>query len=393
MFGAPLWLFGLAALAIPLALHLWSRRPRDVIRVGSLRHLGDVAAARTWSTRLSEPLLLALRVGLLTALVLALAGPRLQAPRLGPAPARLVLVDPALLGDSLALREPLLDSLIRRHARVHLLAPGLPVRRLWDPRTSSYGGPDLPGPSDAQSLWDALVEADQLLAAGGTLEVVARPLLHRLGGRRPRISATVVWHRLPAAAGREWTVARWRTPEDSLRVVAARGDGALVRYALSTTGDAGDCHECAAVPERRIALQGVTEASRRRLALALRAVAGELGQAVALVPADSAELLVTTAALNDSLLRPGRALIHVDRVTLAGPALADTLLAAWPWPVLAADRGDPREASLGQATPDRGPRPPDPADSRRGRRFLLVLAAGLLLLERWFATRPPARAA
>ncbi|HEY6222774.1 MAG TPA: BatA domain-containing protein, partial [Gemmatimonadales bacterium] len=67
----PLWLAALAALAVPIALHLWSRRSGRAVRVGSIRLLGGAPPAMARRPRLHDPWLLALRCALLAALVLA----------------------------------------------------------------------------------------------------------------------------------------------------------------------------------------------------------------------------------------------------------------------------------------------------------------------------------
>jgi hypothetical protein len=362
VFRAPLWLLGLAVLAIPLALHLWSRRPRDVIRVGSLRHVTDVAEARSWSARLTQPLLLALRLGILASVVLALAGPRVEAGRrMGPA--RLVLVEPALLDDSTIIRsDPLLDSLARSRSTVRLLAPGLPKVQLDGVQTAFR----VPGsafrvePHGARhaepgTLWDLLATAEQDFAPR-ELVVIARPRMTRLGGRRPALAAKVIWHAPVPPGPVSWTAARWRPSPPPLRV-AIRGGDSLVS---------------------------------RRLGVAARAVATELGQALTLGSTiDSADLLIEVGGLSDSLLRLRRHLITIVPAVALSPGAADSLWARWPWPPLARDTADPRTVSLAQAQPGWTRRP---ARAEHDLRVpLLLLAAVLLLTERWLSNRPARR--
>jgi hypothetical protein len=74
----PLWLWGLLGLAVPLAIHLLSRKEGKVIKVGSLRHLTDSTTRQFKSVKLNELLLLALRGLLLLTVVALLAGLLLQ---------------------------------------------------------------------------------------------------------------------------------------------------------------------------------------------------------------------------------------------------------------------------------------------------------------------------
>ncbi|WP_339810411.1 BatA domain-containing protein [uncultured Imperialibacter sp.] len=70
----PMWLWGLLGLAVPLAIHLLSRKEGKVIKVGSLRHLADSTTRQFQSVKLNELLLLALRSVLILTVVALLAG-------------------------------------------------------------------------------------------------------------------------------------------------------------------------------------------------------------------------------------------------------------------------------------------------------------------------------
>lgn len=103
----PLWLWGLAGILIPVAIHLLSRKEGKVIRIGSLRHLQDTTTRQFKSIRLNEIFLLILRCLLIALVVLLLAEPL----SFQTATDRLVVVDPAL--ETHPQVGPLLDSLIR----------------------------------------------------------------------------------------------------------------------------------------------------------------------------------------------------------------------------------------------------------------------------------------
>lgn len=68
------WLWGLVALAIPVSIHLLSRKEGRVVPVGSLRHLRETTSQQFRGIKLNEYLLLALRILLLILFVLLLAG-------------------------------------------------------------------------------------------------------------------------------------------------------------------------------------------------------------------------------------------------------------------------------------------------------------------------------
>ena len=77
-FAEPLWLLGLAAIAVPIAIHLRGKRVGRVVRVGSVRWLAGVPAAWAPARRVRRIPLLLLRCAVLVALSLALARPYLR---------------------------------------------------------------------------------------------------------------------------------------------------------------------------------------------------------------------------------------------------------------------------------------------------------------------------
>jgi hypothetical protein len=402
MFSAPLWLYGLATLAIPLALHLWSRRPRSVIRVGSLRHVTELAEARSWSARLTDRVLLALRLALLACVVLGLAGPRLGPSRSVGTLSRLVLVEPDLLRDSALIQaDPLLDSLARSRATIRLLAPGLPRLQL-DGVRSQFRGPSLrftrsqirTSSVELGTLWDLLASADYLVSPGGQLIVIARPRVSVLGGRRPMLRARVTWHAPAPPTAETWAAARWLTTGDSLVTLTGHGDalGVSYHYAAGPAHGKSRCAGCIEPRPLAVLVRARDSTASQRVRLASMAVASLLGQQVGTVGSvDSADLILTTARPSDSLFSIARPVVSLDPSVVASPALADTVLAHWPWQPLGRDRADPRETSVAQALPAKGLL--QPAERRDARVPLLLFGLVLFCLERWLATQGTRRRA
>src|SRR5919109_2512800 len=79
MFGlsflSPLFLIGMAAAAIPIAIHLFQRRAEPVIEFAAMRYLRQAPVEESRRRRLRELLLLALRAAALLLLAFAFARP------------------------------------------------------------------------------------------------------------------------------------------------------------------------------------------------------------------------------------------------------------------------------------------------------------------------------
>ena len=78
-FATPAALFALGFLAVPIALHLWSRRTGRPQRIGSIAFFAAAPPPATRHPRLDDLWLLVLRCALIAALVAALAGPSWRA--------------------------------------------------------------------------------------------------------------------------------------------------------------------------------------------------------------------------------------------------------------------------------------------------------------------------
>ena len=184
---SPVALWSLAALALPLALHLWRQPPRTV-RLPSLRFLQTQVGRRWHDLRWRERLLLLTRLGLLGALAFLLAGPRWTVPP-SHVPARWILLDPnaAPAGPSLAR----LHALQAEGYSTHLLGPGFPIAQRSIPLSSN------PSPD----LWSLLREADASLPQGSTLAIFSPARLTSMRGIRPALQSTVEWVKTPDVTG------------------------------------------------------------------------------------------------------------------------------------------------------------------------------------------------
>jgi hypothetical protein len=76
----PSYLWALTGLAVPLAIHLLSRKEGKIIRVGSIRHVEESNTSQFKSVRLNEILLLLLRMLLVTLLALFMSGAQCSGP-------------------------------------------------------------------------------------------------------------------------------------------------------------------------------------------------------------------------------------------------------------------------------------------------------------------------
>ena len=231
---SPTALLALLGLLVPVAIHLWNRRPGREVPVGSLRWLVAGANRRLRNLKLEQLWLLLLRAVLLGVLAVALAGPAWQQKQ--PAPRGQVLLDPELLGaPALAAVRPRIDSLRRAGYALRLLAPAWPLvpAKAWadiamanatasaDSLRRMYGQP-------AAYHWARVQQAAGAFP-GQPLAVFTSGALRNFQGTHPGLPANVSWQTLPVSVPKTWLQAA-SGQADSLRVVVGRSTETLTTF-------------------------------------------------------------------------------------------------------------------------------------------------------------------
>ena len=122
-FSQPIFLWALAGLSIPLAIHLLSRKEGKVIRMGSLRHLRETSTQQFKGIKLNELLLLALRSLLIILFVFLISGLHWK-----DGVKKWLVVETGLEKNSSA--KELADSLIGIDYDWHWLRPGFPSQEV-----------------------------------------------------------------------------------------------------------------------------------------------------------------------------------------------------------------------------------------------------------------------
>ena len=218
-FTNPSALLALLGLLVPLAIHLWNRRPGREVAVGSLRWLAAGANRRLRNLRLEQLGLLLLRAALLAVWVGAVAGPAWRQPQ--PAGRGQVLLSPELAGQGvLAAVRPRLDSLRRRGYALRWLRQGLPLVSAAAWRADSLGQPRPTADSaasEAAFYWPRIQLAADTFA-GQPLYVLTSAHLAAMQGTHRPLPPNVTWQPLPLPTESTWLQAAASTT-DSLTLL------------------------------------------------------------------------------------------------------------------------------------------------------------------------------
>ena len=204
IFLNPAYLWALLGLAVPVAIHLWSRKEGRTIKIGSIELLREKDPKRSSSISPNEFWLLLLRMLAITLLVFILAEPGLTA-RTENSPIT-YLVEPSLLSQEDV--SAILDTLDPEAVR--LLQPGFP----------KYKNDDLKEVVKTPHYWQLAAEMDALKT--DSIVVFTRALVSGLKGKRPPIKQNINWVTInPEESGLSLLSARMKGDEVVLTSVAS----------------------------------------------------------------------------------------------------------------------------------------------------------------------------
>ena len=183
---APAGLLGLLALAIPVAIHLISRGRGRRVLTGNIELVRAVRQTRVTSLRLTQWLLLLLRVLIVIVATLILA--RLALQGIGSAADDANYVTPGWLGSATDAERAVALSPATR-----VLTAGYPEARDYEP---GIADPDY-------DAWPWLAERLSTLQHTGAIDVYAEPGITAFGHHRPRLPNEINWHLASTAADTE----------------------------------------------------------------------------------------------------------------------------------------------------------------------------------------------
>lgn len=183
--------WALLALGIPVLIHLFSRSRGRLVRIGHIDLVRQARKLRVTEVKLTQWLLLLLRLGIFTLAAMILAG--LATAGLDSSKAPTIYVTPAWLQTS---SEDDIDALLAgaeqtAGSRVFLLQPGFPQadgERLNTGRQQS-----LAGAGDFVDVWALLSERLSLEQHRGRVMVYATDHMLQFGARKPSLPHDVDW--------------------------------------------------------------------------------------------------------------------------------------------------------------------------------------------------------
>lgn len=178
-FAQPIFLWALAGLSIPIAIHLLSKKEGKVIRLGSLRHVRETSTQQFKSIRLNEWLLLILRCLIVVLWVMLLSGLQFDQTK----NQQWLVVDKSVKNHPLAKKW--MDSLQVQGFELHWLADGFPAE---EPSKGSI------------NYWESISSLQQRELE--KIIVLSSSGVEQFAGMRESLPASIQWITLPPSEHR-----------------------------------------------------------------------------------------------------------------------------------------------------------------------------------------------
>jgi hypothetical protein len=208
-FAQPIFLWALAGLSIPIAIHLLSRKEGKVIRLGSLRHLQETSTQQFKGIKLNEIVLLILRSLLIILFVSLISGVYWSSQNAK----RWLVIENGLEKNPIARK--LIDSLTKHGFEQHLLQKGFPEEKRLDNAMMSHW--EIISSLEQQELQQAIV-----LSYSRVADFI---------GLRKSVSSTVQWITFPSDSSNFIAEVIQQTPE---RTLIRRGNSSVEQTSFVT---------------------------------------------------------------------------------------------------------------------------------------------------------------
>ncbi|WP_184547416.1 BatA domain-containing protein [Mucilaginibacter sp. FT3.2] len=233
----PIWLFAIAAISIPVVIHLWNIKPGKTLKVGSIALITAAAQKSSRSFKLNDILLFVVRCLFLLTLALLLAVPFWQRYQ---APVRAegwVLIPKENLKESYKKLKFVIDSLAKSGYEFHFFDEKFQKFELNKALDDSL----LKDKPKVKNYWTLVEKLDEKLPAGIPVYLITPNQKKYFSGTRPSVSLNLHWQTYtPADSMSTWIESAWFTNNNSIKVTEGNSKSSgtyFTNYIIQSEGD------------------------------------------------------------------------------------------------------------------------------------------------------------
>jgi len=235
IFLHPIWFFSLAAISVPIAIHLWNIRKGKTLKVGSVALITAASQKKSVSRRLNDILLLLLRCLLLILLAFILTIPLWNRKINSSKTKGWVLIPKESVKEAYHKFRPRIDSLVSAGFELHYFnkdfAKADQNKVLAD--TGHYLG-------SGTSYWTLMQQLNGQVGSSLPVYVFTSNGLVHFSGEKPQVSLNLHWQTYTSADSvSRWIAKAWITNSGNIQVVEgnSRATGTIYKSYFIRSGD------------------------------------------------------------------------------------------------------------------------------------------------------------
>lgn len=241
LFLNPIWLFAVAALSIPVAIHLWNIKRGRTLKIGSISLFDEAAKKSSQSFKLNDVPLFLIRCLLLLLLALLLAGPIWQRNNTLTKSKGWLLIPKENVGEGYRKFKPLADSLIKVGYEFHYFNEGFAKADLKKIIADSVSLKRVSQPNN--NYWNRIAELSQQLQPAIPVYVITPNGAKYFAGDKPSTALNLHWQTyIPDDSVSRWIEDAWFTPDNDIKVIEGNSKpaGTNFTYSIIKTVDKGN---------------------------------------------------------------------------------------------------------------------------------------------------------
>ena len=215
-FLSPIWLFSVAAISIPLLIHLWNIRPGKTLKVGSIALIENSSRKHSRSFKLLDILLLLLRCLLLITVAFVLAMPYLKKHAAINAGKGWLLIPKEDFKEAYQKFKPKADSLLNAGYELHYFNSDFPKTTVQQALADSTGIYN----ARHTSYWNLLQQLERQVPGSLPVYLITPDMLNKFTGYKPNIALKLQWQTYtPADSVATRIKSAWFTADKDVHVL------------------------------------------------------------------------------------------------------------------------------------------------------------------------------
>ena len=213
----PIWLFAIAAISIPVVIHLWNIKPGKTLKVGSISLFNAAAQKSSRSFKLNDVPLFLLRCLLLVLLALLLAVPVLQRSATSAKIKGWLLIPKENIAETYHQFKPAIDSLSKAGYEFHYFNKRFAKADLKLVLTDSVK--QTRPEEKIANYWSLITQLNEQLPAGVPVRLFTPNQIRYFAGSKPEVSFNLYWQTYsPADSVSSWIQSAWFTNSNAIKV-------------------------------------------------------------------------------------------------------------------------------------------------------------------------------